>query len=209
MDRRLHLQQLDHVGLPFTREGQPPFVSICISILNDRQVKRDKWLHLLEPQLPLLRQGGSSPAPQSRGEQGVKAVGEQQLLRSAGQPNPSGEHPGGEAQDQGPRRWPGPRRSRAEELCGLQPHGHRRRPRSVLQPKRVGSGAHAVLAPDPRPVPLAAPPAWRGRSSGYRVSQTWVPMPADEAHASVKCAHITEPQFPRSEEDGGARAQLP
>lgn len=76
MDRRLHLQQLDHVGLPFTREGQPPSVGICISILNDRQVKRDKWLHLLEPQLPLLRQGGSSPAPQSRGEQGVKAVGE-------------------------------------------------------------------------------------------------------------------------------------
>lgn len=75
MDRLLHLEQLDHVGLPFTRESQPAFVSICISILNDTQVKRDKWLHLLEPQFPLLRQGENSPASQSRGEQYVKALG--------------------------------------------------------------------------------------------------------------------------------------
>lgn len=57
---------------------------------------------------------------------------------------------------QGPRRRPGPRRSRAEGLCGLQPHRHRRRPCSVLRQKRAGSSVRTVLAPDPGPVPMAA-----------------------------------------------------
>lgn len=56
--------------------------------------------------------------------------------------------------DQGPRRRPGPRSSRVEEPCGLQPHRYRRRPCSGWQQKRAGSSAHTV--PDPDPVPVTA-----------------------------------------------------
>lgn len=68
------------------------------------------------------------------------------------------------------------------------------------------------LPPNLGPVPMAdsatrdtsaSPhPNRGGRSLGYRVRQTWVPILANQAHTSLKCPH--EPQFPHSEEDNGA-----